>query len=431
MKLSRFVFLLAIALTVGHSEFLYSKNAPTEDFSMSPSAQKSKAGFWDWLKGKKKKSKKSQHDVITEKEIQTTNTFTRTSTDPGPFELDVIPDKPQTKYQKVINSQASPIENIPSQATYRVPQEALLTIEEKKPQSIPSIKTLTPSNKEYRLKPGDKIEISVWGEDMTKELIVRPDGMISYILIDEIVVVGKTFTELKLEIQKRLSKYIIEPKVSIIGKSFEGNFVSILGAVKTPGRKVVSNSDHILDVISKAEGLKFVDIGNTGKVGEIANLRNAYLSRGGRLVKVDFTKLIYEGDMTQNIPIQIGDFIYIPSSIDMPIYITGEFNSPTSLPYTGKPTLLEAVSAGRGFNNDASKKYLKVVRGGLVKPTILDFNYYDIISGQIQNPQLEPGDILYAPPTNLTKIERISTQIIPFLDSIIKTGSSKDTIRDW
>lgn len=284
---------------------------------------------------------------------------------------------------------------------------------------------------DYRLKPGDKIEISVWGENMTRELMVRPDGKISYILIDEIDVVGKTFKQLKDEIELKLSQFILEPKVSIIGKSFEGNFVSILGAVAKPGRQVVSNSDHVLDVLTKAGGLKFIEFGNSNKVGEVANLRNAYLSRSGQLVPVDFVKLLYEGDMRHNIPVQIGDFIYIPSTVDMPIYITGEFNNPSSLPYVGQPTLLEAIAEGRGFNIKANKKKVFVVRGGMVKPEMITYNYHDIISGRLVNPTLEPGDIVYVPPTTLTKIERLSSQIIPFLNSIIDAKTAKSSIQNW
>lgn len=299
------------------------------------------------------------------------------------------------------------------------------------PKNLAPLPTQVNQNLEYRLKPGDKIEISVWGEDMTRELMVRPDGKVSYILIDEVDVLGKTFKELKSAIETKLSKFIIEPKVSIIGKSFEGNFVSILGAVSKPGRMIVSNSDHVLDVLSKAGGLKFIEFGNNGKAGEVANLRNAYLSRNGSLVPVDFVQLLYEGNMSHNIPVQIGDFIYIPSSIEIPIYVTGELNLPTSLPFSGKPTLLEAISEGSGFNIRASKSNIKIVRGGMYKPEIISINYYDIISGKINNPRLEPGDIIYVPPTTLTRVERISTQIIPFLNSIIQTGGAKDTIQNW
>ena len=174
-------------------------------------------------------------------------------------------------------------------------------------------KTLNETRKEYLLKPGDRIEISVWGEDMTRELTVSPDGSISYILIGQLDVLNKTFRELKATIEEKLSKYLLAPNVTVIGKSFEGNYVSILGAVTSPGRKSVDSSDRVLDIISKANGLRYEEFGNNQ--GEVANLKSAYLSRGGKLIPVDFSRLIYDGEMSQNIALELGDFIYIPSSV--------------------------------------------------------------------------------------------------------------------
>jgi len=405
-----------ISFLLYSSYFTFAETASVDEFSMSPSSSvntiepvKKKGFLFNWFKKKTPPQQeiKPEEVILKSEESDVLIGSKHKPSRLGPLELELVPNK-------------STRDELPYHYRFKTP--ALI-------KSDKEGSTLKPL--EYLLKPGDKIEISVWGEDMTKELMVRPDGLISYILIDEIMVTGKTFKELKLEIQEKLSKYIIDPKVSIIGKSFEGNFVSILGAVKDPGRKVVSNSDKIIDVLSKAGGLKFVELGSSGKEGEIANLKNAYLSREGKLVDIDFSKLIYEGDMTQNAPVQIGDFIYIPSSNDVPIYITGEFMRPTSLPFKGRPTLLEAISEGGGLNNDASKQNIKVVRGGLLNPSIINFNYYDIVNGKIKNPYLEPGDIVYVPPTTLTNIERISTQIIPFLDSIIRTGQSKDTLQNW
>ena len=287
------------------------------------------------------------------------------------------------------------------------------------------------SNKstQYQLKPGDRIEISVWGEDMTRELIVSPDGRISYILVGVIDVLNMTFLELKSEIETRLSKFLLEPNVTIIGKSYEGNYVSILGAVNQPGRKVVSRSDRVIDVIAKAQGLRYQNFGD--RQGEVANLKGAYLSRYGALIAVDFSKLLYEGDMSQNVAVEIGDFIYIPSSVQTPIYVTGEVFQPTSLPYQGNPTLLEAITRANGITTKANSKEICIVQGGIQNPQVRSYNFHDITSGKIQNPLLEPGDIVHVPSTTLTKIERITTQIIPFLDSIIRSGGAKTTVQDW
>ncbi len=135
---------------------------------------------------------------------------------------------------------------------------------------------------DYRLKPEDRVEISVFGEEMTREIVVRPDGKISYLLVGEVDALGLTLDDLRKELERRLSEYIVNPRVTVIGTSFAGNFVSILGAVHTPGRKVVSKNDHVLDVISMAGGLRFEDITVAAGVG-----CSGQASTGAVLVDVD------------------------------------------------------------------------------------------------------------------------------------------------
>jgi len=321
-----------------------------------------------------------------------------------------------------------------------IAQKKDLLSKNKKPPQLTKVKQNTAKNlppeikfntikSDYVLKPGDKIEISVWGETMDRVLTVRPDGFISYILIGEFSVVGKTFPELKTLIESKLSKYIISPNVSIIGREFKGSFVSILGAVDQPGRKVISTTDRVLDVLTAAGGLKYEDFGGDG--GEVANLKGAYLSRKGELINVDFSKLIYDGDMSQNIPVMVNDFIYIPSSVGVPIYVTGEVIRPRSFPFRGQPKLIDAITAAGGIKIGANRTNISIVRGGMIKPTIVTYNYFHIIKGKIANPSLEPGDIIYVPPSTLTKVERLSTRIIPFLNAIIDSGRAKDTIKGW
>lgn len=281
----------------------------------------------------------------------------------------------------------------------------------------------------YHIKPGDRIEISVWGEDMDRDLVVSPDGTVAYLLIGEVFVLNKTFREVEEQITTRLAPFIIDPKVTVLGKSYEGNYVSILGAVSKPGRQIVNNNDCILDVITRAGGLKFSELGDSQ--GEIANLKGAYLSRNGQRINIDFTSLLYEGDMSQNISVRIGDFIYIPSAIGQHVYVTGEVNSPSAIPFRGRPTLLQVITQSGGLNIQAHRRRIMLVRGSLDNPLITEFNFQKIMVGQSTNPYLNPGDIVHVPPTTLTKIERVSTQIIPFLNTIISGKQAKDSVTDW
>ena len=282
--------------------------------------------------------------------------------------------------------------------------------------------------KDYHIKPGDQMEISVFGEpDMRKKIIVQPDGKLSYFLVGEITVVEMTFSELRTEVEKRLSKYILSPSVTIIGEKYEGNYITVLGAVKKPGRHSVFQTDRVIDALSRAEGLKFITSDDSSFAGEIANLKLAYLSRNGELLDVDFVRLINNGDMSQNIPVQVGDFIYIPSSTTQQVFVLGEVNLPRSIPFRATTTLLEAITSANGFNEStACKRSVCVIKGSLVKPEIKIVNFNKILKGKELNIVLDPGDIVYVPSTFVTDVERISGQIIPFLNSIINADNALD-----
>jgi len=74
-----------------------------------------------------------------------------------------------------------------------------------------------PDQDNYLLGPEDAIEISVWKEpDLNKQLVVRPDGKITYPLIGEVQASGRTVKQLQEEILKRLEKFVTDAHVTVI-----------------------------------------------------------------------------------------------------------------------------------------------------------------------------------------------------------------------
>ncbi len=284
---------------------------------------------------------------------------------------------------------------------------------------------------DYRIQAGDRFEISVWGEpEMTRDLVVVPDGTISYFLVGEIEAVGKTFMELRQEIENRLARYIIEPRVTILGREFAGTFATLLGALESPGNYPVSQTDRLLDLIAKAGGLRYMVAATSTFqfAGDIANLRLAYLSRGGKLVDVDFVALLDRGDMSQNIRVHPGDFIYIPSAMAEQVYILGEVNRPIGVPYRANTTLMQAITFAYGFIEETARKNsIIIISGGVREPaSVRRVNFNKIMSGKESDFLLEPGDIVYVPSTFITDINRAAVKVIPMLDVILKGDSALD-----
>ncbi|HSN18159.1 MAG TPA: polysaccharide biosynthesis/export family protein [Gammaproteobacteria bacterium] len=108
----------------------------------------------------------------------------------------------------------------------------------------------------YVIGPGDVLHISVW-KDASLERIdtVRPDGMISFPLINEIQASGQSPMQLQKTIADRLRQYMNDPEVSVVVQEVHSFAVSVLGEVKTPGRYELKNQATVLDVLAQAGGL--------------------------------------------------------------------------------------------------------------------------------------------------------------------------------
>jgi polysaccharide export outer membrane protein len=108
----------------------------------------------------------------------------------------------------------------------------------------------------YRVGAEDVLEISVWREDaLKKEVLVRPDGGVSYPLIGEVQVAGKTVFEIRDEVAKRLEKFIPEPAVSVAILKVGSQRVYVIGKVNKPGDFPVGRYVDVLQALSMAGGL--------------------------------------------------------------------------------------------------------------------------------------------------------------------------------
>src|SRR5690606_28119668 len=108
----------------------------------------------------------------------------------------------------------------------------------------------------YEIGPEDLLEISVWREkDLQREVLVRPDGWITFPLVGPILAAGKTTQQLQAEITERLQKYIPNPVVTVTVQKIQGLKVFVLGRVEKPGEYVVGRYVDVLQALSLAGGL--------------------------------------------------------------------------------------------------------------------------------------------------------------------------------
>ncbi len=109
----------------------------------------------------------------------------------------------------------------------------------------------------YRLGSGDVLQISVWNDkDLQRTLTIRPDGMISFPLLNDIPAAGLTAMQLQNKITSGLQQYMTNPQVSVVVQAVKSFTVSVLGEVQKPGRyEMHSGRATVLDALAMAGGL--------------------------------------------------------------------------------------------------------------------------------------------------------------------------------
>ncbi len=104
----------------------------------------------------------------------------------------------------------------------------------------------------YLIGPGDVLEISVWNEpDLSKKLIVPPDGVISFPLINPIKVTNLTITALKKAVTKKLSEYVPDATVTVLLIEINSLKAYVIGKVKKAGEYPISLETSVLQILAK------------------------------------------------------------------------------------------------------------------------------------------------------------------------------------
>jgi polysaccharide export outer membrane protein len=165
----------------------------------------------------------------------------------------------------------------------------------------------TPAAKRaYLLQPGDILEILVWKEeDLTKEVLIRPDGGISFPLAGDLQASGRTVEELRTELTTRLGRFIPDLDVTVLLKEVKGNKIYVIGQVTKPGEFVVNPQVDVMQALTMA--------GGTTAFAALSDI--FVLRRNGdeqTRLRFDFTAVSKGRDLQQNVMLQSGDVVVVP-----------------------------------------------------------------------------------------------------------------------
>ena len=164
---------------------------------------------------------------------------------------------------------------------------------------------------QYRIGPEDVLEIVVWkNQEISRRVPVRPDGMISLPLLNDVKAAGYTPMQLRDILIQRLEEYMPNAEVSVIVTEIHSPKVSVLGETAV-GRYVLRSRTTVLDFLAQVGGLK-----------EFASSKIVILRSEGNTVKripFNYKKAIaMNGDANGeavNFYLEPGDIILVPKSL--------------------------------------------------------------------------------------------------------------------
>ena len=168
------------------------------------------------------------------------------------------------------------------------------------------VATPAPVDASYLVQPGDSLQVTVWKEpELQGEVLVRPDGGLSFPLAGNFEVAGRTVEEIRKELQTRLAKYIPDPVVSVQVKAANGSRIFVVGKVNRPGDFTLTRPIDVMQALSLAGGTTpYADVNGIrvlrreGDHQEVFSFRYDDVRRGRQLA--------------QNILLRSGDTVVVP-----------------------------------------------------------------------------------------------------------------------
>jgi polysaccharide export outer membrane protein len=162
------------------------------------------------------------------------------------------------------------------------------------------------SARAYLLQPGDVLGVSVWKEEeLSREVIIRPDGKINFPLVGEAQASGDSVETLRALIAEKLKRYIPDPVVTVSVRQFAGNLVYVIGKVNRPGVFSIPREVDVMQALSMA--------GGTSTYAALNKIRILRRENGElRAIRFHYGEVEKGEDLEQNIILKPGDVVVVP-----------------------------------------------------------------------------------------------------------------------
>jgi len=232
-----------------------------------------------------------------------------------------------------------------------------------------------------------QVDIQVWdNKDLNQVVFVRPDGKISLPLVGEIQAGGQTVQQLQDALTARYATSVKDANVTVIVKEIRSRPVYFTGGFAKPGPVQLTQDLTVLQAIAVVGGLLPTADGEKG-----------FLLRGGKVIPVNFTRLIQEGDVSQNVKLEAGDAVVAPTAAT--VYVQGEVKTPKAVMLTRDLTILRAISDAGGVTQLAASGRVVIIRGEGDKRERIQVDLDKLLKSPDKDSdvRLKPNDVIFVP----------------------------------
>ncbi|MBI5643617.1 MAG: polysaccharide biosynthesis/export family protein [Deltaproteobacteria bacterium] len=171
---------------------------------------------------------------------------------------------------------------------------------------LPSGEAAPRNPSDYLIGPEDVLNISIWkNADLSRTVIVRPDGMISFPLIGDIKAAGLTPEDLRKEVSNKIKPFQDTAVVSVIVEAINSYKVYVMGEVKNPGMYLLKNKATILNAIALSGG--FSQFASS----KIVLIRKKLEGSGEEKITLLLKNILYD-EAGSNMVLRPGDTVFVP-----------------------------------------------------------------------------------------------------------------------
>ncbi|MET0497398.1 MAG: SLBB domain-containing protein [Steroidobacteraceae bacterium] len=207
-------------------------------------------------------------------------------------------------------------------------------------------------DQDYRVGAEDVLKVGTFGyPDLTSDVRVSQSGNITFPLIGQLAVAGLSTGDVEKLIGQRLTDggFIKNPQVSVLVAEYVSKKIAVMGQVAKPGQYALTSSTKVLDLLAAAGG----------PLSAIASDSATLMRDDGTRLAIDL-RALFDGDLSQNPPVNAGDTIFVPRAPQF--YVYGEVQRPGLYRLERNMTVSQAIAAGGGLTARGSEARVIVKR---------------------------------------------------------------------